>query len=469
MLSTMQAPSSGIAALEEMARGRASGSTAHGGVDEGGGDDDLLQSYQNAVDCIVHCEYIMKSLQEQLAAKDERIESLEEKIVRMSLELASARTLQDEQAQELSRYRSNPPGLSSGPPSEEGRPPEEQDWGMALEEGPPGSAGSSLMVEFSPTEEIGCPRHDDNGNGTTSAAVMGRRRGGRTHRSNLSRSWTGPGEKSMGDVILSWPSEAAAVTGGDDDYDVVQVGPKPRPHRLGRCMSGLRVSWKGGIDSNITQPTLASSLPLTLDDSHHTHNTDRASILSAGTAASSDNSGSSGKFANFGQLLLGFSNKNEAAATEGAETYNNEVFDRGGGVGKSNRGEPLRQSSPAIDAPQRQSALSPRKLSRHLSLEKVFSAPSTRKTFGQFLLGGSAREDRKTVLNDGANAKYQDSSNQRVGQQRHQMDVSMHSSKSFLSGVLFPQSSDDCILGLLGEDAKVKTSSSSRNEEWPNF
>lgn len=60
-------------------------------------DFDLPQNYQNALDCLVQCEYIIKILQEQLVSKDEQIASLEEKLVRMSFELASSKALQDEQ------------------------------------------------------------------------------------------------------------------------------------------------------------------------------------------------------------------------------------------------------------------------------------------------------------------------------------------------------------------------------------
>ena len=38
---------------------------------------DLLQNYQHSVDCLIQCEYLVVSLQEQLAAKDRYISSLE--------------------------------------------------------------------------------------------------------------------------------------------------------------------------------------------------------------------------------------------------------------------------------------------------------------------------------------------------------------------------------------------------------
>lgn len=62
--------------------------------EEGGFESHLgQQQHQNAVDCLVHCEFA--KLQEQLAVKDERIAILEEKIISMSMELASAKSMQD--------------------------------------------------------------------------------------------------------------------------------------------------------------------------------------------------------------------------------------------------------------------------------------------------------------------------------------------------------------------------------------
>ena len=84
---------------------------------------DLCENYQNAVDCLIQCEYIIKTQQEQLAsqddqlaskdehiasledklvqmsasnANDEQIASLEEKIVQMSSELASSKAFEYE-------------------------------------------------------------------------------------------------------------------------------------------------------------------------------------------------------------------------------------------------------------------------------------------------------------------------------------------------------------------------------------
>mmetsp|Transcript_3712 Transcript_3712/g.8123 ORF Transcript_3712/g.8123 Transcript_3712/m.8123 type:complete len:295 (+) Transcript_3712:162-1046(+) len=69
--------------------------------------DELHQDYQNAVDCVARCEFTIESLREQLIAKDKThkeqltlkdmaIANLEEKIVLMSLELASSKAFEDE-------------------------------------------------------------------------------------------------------------------------------------------------------------------------------------------------------------------------------------------------------------------------------------------------------------------------------------------------------------------------------------
>lgn len=56
---------------------------------------DLRKDYRNAVECLVQCESIIVILEEKLAAKDERIAGLEDRIVRMSLELASTKASED--------------------------------------------------------------------------------------------------------------------------------------------------------------------------------------------------------------------------------------------------------------------------------------------------------------------------------------------------------------------------------------
>lgn len=56
----------------------------------------LTQKYQQAVDCLVHCEFIIMNLQQKAANKDTHIAGLEERMVGMSLELAQAKCIEDE-------------------------------------------------------------------------------------------------------------------------------------------------------------------------------------------------------------------------------------------------------------------------------------------------------------------------------------------------------------------------------------
>mmetsp|Transcript_35172 Transcript_35172/g.74213 ORF Transcript_35172/g.74213 Transcript_35172/m.74213 type:complete len:299 (-) Transcript_35172:176-1072(-) len=63
----------------------------------------LLHHYQNAIDCIVECESIIKTLQYENVTKDEQIKTLEEKLVKMSFEFASSKALEDEHRLLLTR------------------------------------------------------------------------------------------------------------------------------------------------------------------------------------------------------------------------------------------------------------------------------------------------------------------------------------------------------------------------------
>ena len=75
---------------------------------------DLRENYQQAVECLVQCEYVMKSLQVQVANKDDQITGLEERVVQMSLELASAKAREDERSQELNRLKRSVHWRASG-------------------------------------------------------------------------------------------------------------------------------------------------------------------------------------------------------------------------------------------------------------------------------------------------------------------------------------------------------------------
>ena len=69
------------------------------------GQSDLHIYYQNAVNCLVHCDSVITNLQEQLSFKDEQIASLEMKLIETKLELASTKALQDEQSQAFNRIK----------------------------------------------------------------------------------------------------------------------------------------------------------------------------------------------------------------------------------------------------------------------------------------------------------------------------------------------------------------------------
>jgi hypothetical protein len=60
-----------------------------------GDESDLRQNYQNAVDCLIECETLFNSFQEQLRLKEDRIVTLEDKVMELSLELAAVKARQD--------------------------------------------------------------------------------------------------------------------------------------------------------------------------------------------------------------------------------------------------------------------------------------------------------------------------------------------------------------------------------------
>ena len=56
---------------------------------------DLRRDYQNAVDCLIQCESLFNTFQSQISSKDEQIAMLEEKVMSLSLELASVKARED--------------------------------------------------------------------------------------------------------------------------------------------------------------------------------------------------------------------------------------------------------------------------------------------------------------------------------------------------------------------------------------
>ena len=68
---------------------------------------DLRRDYQQAVDCLIQCDTLFKTFQEQLQSKDSRIAMLEDKVMELSLELASVKASQDHQKLKTMGSRSN--------------------------------------------------------------------------------------------------------------------------------------------------------------------------------------------------------------------------------------------------------------------------------------------------------------------------------------------------------------------------
>ena len=64
--------------------------------DESANNFDLKRDYQNAIDCLINCEELITTLQKRLQTKDEQIATLEETIVQMSLQLANSKAFEDE-------------------------------------------------------------------------------------------------------------------------------------------------------------------------------------------------------------------------------------------------------------------------------------------------------------------------------------------------------------------------------------
>lgn len=108
------------------------------------GTDSLREDYQNAVDCIVYCESIIKSLQEKIDSKDKHISSLEEKVVQMSLELASSKAFED--MHRSKRRVSDNDDTSADVSAEERPPPPPQSNKRTIRHVTPANAGLSSSL-----------------------------------------------------------------------------------------------------------------------------------------------------------------------------------------------------------------------------------------------------------------------------------------------------------------------------------
>ena len=97
--------------------------------------DDLRRDYKDAIQCIVHCELLIKTLEGQLTTKDDIIASLEDKIVSMSLELAKAKAASDELELSQRRMSSSLPILTSDYVEEQSEGPSQRhSWAVEDDE-----------------------------------------------------------------------------------------------------------------------------------------------------------------------------------------------------------------------------------------------------------------------------------------------------------------------------------------------
>jgi len=105
---------------------------------------ELHQLYHNAVECLIKCDRTICSLREKLSLKDETITSLEEKIVQMSLELASSMAMQDEQSHQLYRLKRR---ISSLDGEEEDCNPAARPRSKSMQVSSP---SANMLVDYSP-------------------------------------------------------------------------------------------------------------------------------------------------------------------------------------------------------------------------------------------------------------------------------------------------------------------------------
>ena len=236
---------------------------AHLATDTDSNDDvDLGQNYQNAVDCLIQCEFIIQSLQEQLASKDEQMANLEEKLVQMSLDLASCKTFQDEQSQQLNLLKRRIPSVSSSNSSTQRADKKKQE--MVEVEGSADTVRAempsrlpSLIVDYPPAR--------------VTHRVRSERKVGRGARTALSRSWSNPREivSRMADT-MTWSKQesAAAISVSGSQY--------PEPGRRGFSLSVLRRSWGTADDISSSLKSSHNCFPTTLDDSQRSQNDNSA-------------------------------------------------------------------------------------------------------------------------------------------------------------------------------------------------
>lgn len=319
---------------------------------------DLSQNYQNAVDCLVHCEFIMKNLQDQLKSKDVQIASLEDKLVNMSLELASSKALQDEQEGQLHQLKRRISSVVIDDAADAYEVREETNADLqdtlqlmssmnsiamnAIVENEKATI-PSLIVNYAPVKQ----------NGTSGSRSRGLLRGNSRPAHPRSKSVTHPRSKSKSvtnfrqqqpkyehqSEVMPWPSSPE-----DEEQDeVTHQEPTQRRgglqrrggFRLSRLSHNIsqRMSWN--IDESDTS-TAAPNILSTLDDSQRSHldHSAKGSIISAASLTDDSDPDSRKRLSNLGQYLLGLSkdvvsntSPGDLPKGQGATTTENINFD----------------------------------------------------------------------------------------------------------------------------------------------
>ena len=358
-------------------------------------DFDLPQNYHNAVHCLVQCEYLIKTLQEQLVSKDRQIVSLEEKLVRMSFELASSKAVQDEQLHRFKRKISSIVNSSVNGEDECTALPSRQQQQQTARKVQEGQAA----VNYAPV------------------SFSRIRNSPRLHNSRpvLSRSPSArDGWQSYKVDTTAWPQ----AINEKHDPSLPVDGRDPEPRQSGG-FSLSRLAQRMSSWNTSSWSTMDAKSSTTLDISA------KESIFSSTSSGSIRNHTAGSEYRSKG--IITSDSSRSSTSTNG-----------------------MRQSAATLNngpiAPTR------RLVRQHSSI-------------GQLILG----------LNKNDNTKEEEAANERTMNDEDDPPCRARSSPLEISGVVFPVSSDDCLIGLY-QDAVIESSPSrsrcssvNANAEWPEF
>jgi len=371
----------------------------------------------------MHCEYIISSLQDKLVIKQERIGGLEEKLVQMSLELASAKASEDEHR----LFRRQMTGVSitsvsSGSSSDEcshcNHPLDTSHKSHKPEaeghQGEPSSSSSELIVDYNPIRR---PRRKT------------------TQRPELSASWSGRGAALAPPGSIPHVPSVPVAMGNNSTKG--SESPKPlRNFGLGVSRLAKRMS---GVISNSDHP---------LDDSMaSTHDSSRELAMHC--------------FARCESTPASVYNREGRMVRKSSSMHESLTASR-----NTTRTTTARRTS-AADVAATTAAEKPRPTRKTL-LQKQHKQSSIT-DIGQFFLG------RGNNNNNNSSNRAPDSSVPLKFAPQHLMARrdSVSSSRSGISGVVFPVTSNDCLVGLNGREDVQRPieirSSYANNEEWPSF